>query len=131
MDRYVFPRLHILLARESKNAIIIRRGPSKKTAIIGWDRNTDNFLNKIKKPADLLYEKQTNGVAGPAGNDAYSRNLAISGDTQSIPNITQIPPEVKQKRTEQNQAHARALYNLIFPNAGEMEYHRQQPMSRV
>ena len=31
----------------------------------------------------MLYEKQTSGVAGTAGTDPYSPNLAISGDTQS------------------------------------------------
>jgi hypothetical protein len=37
------PRLHALLARESPMAVLIRRGPSKQTAVIGWDRSTDTF----------------------------------------------------------------------------------------
>ena len=39
----IHPRLHVLLARESNMAIIIRRGPSKQTCVIGWDRGTDEF----------------------------------------------------------------------------------------
>ena len=65
-------------------------------------RNINNIINKIKKPADLLYEKQTSGNVGTAGTDSYSPNLAISGDTQStdkeIPinsNIPQNVPKVK------------------------------------
>lgn len=39
-----FPaRLHILLARESPRAVVIRRGPTRHTAVIGWDRKTDRF----------------------------------------------------------------------------------------
>ncbi len=39
-----FPaRLHILIARNSDQAIIIRRGPSKQTCVIGWDRKSHVF----------------------------------------------------------------------------------------
>ncbi len=39
-----FPaRLHILLAQEGRYGVIIRRGPSKQTHFIGWDRHTDTF----------------------------------------------------------------------------------------
>lgn len=39
-----FPaRLHILLARQSSRAVVIRRGPSRHTAVIGWDRDGDRF----------------------------------------------------------------------------------------
>lgn len=37
------PRLHVLLARDSRQAVVIRRGPSRHTAVIGWDRSTDHF----------------------------------------------------------------------------------------
>ena len=37
------PRIHVLLARESPMAVVIRRGPSKQTAVLGWDRRTDEF----------------------------------------------------------------------------------------
>ncbi len=36
-------RIHVLLAREARTAVIIRRGPTRHTAIIGWDRETDSF----------------------------------------------------------------------------------------
>lgn len=43
MDSAVPARLHVLLARQSEHAVIIRRGPSKHAAVIGWDRKTDTF----------------------------------------------------------------------------------------
>jgi hypothetical protein len=36
-------RLHVLLARDARSAVVIRRGPSRHTALIGWDRETDRF----------------------------------------------------------------------------------------
>lgn len=40
-----FPaRLHVLLARKSHFAVVIRRGPSKRVCTIGWDRQTDQFF---------------------------------------------------------------------------------------
>ncbi|WP_461257083.1 hypothetical protein [Treponema sp. R80B11-R83G3] len=66
-------------------------------------RDTNNIINKIKKTADLLYEKQI-GKAGTAGTDPYSLNLAISDDTQSLDrefpthsNIPQTIPNVNGK----------------------------------
>lgn len=43
MAEAVPARLHVLLARSSTKAVIIRRGPSKLTAAIGWDRAVDSF----------------------------------------------------------------------------------------
>jgi len=44
MQEEKFPaRLHILIARENKTALVIRRGPSKSTCILGWDRTNDTF----------------------------------------------------------------------------------------
>lgn len=43
MPRTIAPRLHVLFARKASTAIIIRRGPSRHTAVIGWDRKTDDF----------------------------------------------------------------------------------------
>jgi hypothetical protein len=31
------------MARESASALVIRRGPSRHTAVVGWDRSTDRF----------------------------------------------------------------------------------------
>ena len=36
-------RLHILLARDSGTAVVIRRGPVQQTCLIGWNRSTDHF----------------------------------------------------------------------------------------
>jgi hypothetical protein len=37
-----FPcRLHVLLARESRRAVVIRRGPSRTVCTLLWDRDTD------------------------------------------------------------------------------------------
>lgn len=36
-------RLHALFARDSSAAVVIRRGPSRHVAVVGWDRKTDRF----------------------------------------------------------------------------------------
>jgi hypothetical protein len=36
-------RLHVLLARNAPTAVVIRRGPARHVAAIGWDRTTDEF----------------------------------------------------------------------------------------
>ncbi|WP_299466889.1 hypothetical protein [uncultured Gimesia sp.] len=39
-----FPaRVHIIIARDNPYAIVIRRGPAKKTCILGWDRSQNTF----------------------------------------------------------------------------------------
>ncbi|MBM7130785.1 hypothetical protein [Dyella mobilis] len=43
MQRPIPPRIHVLLARDTSVAVVIRRGPSRHTALIGWDRKTDKF----------------------------------------------------------------------------------------
>lgn len=43
MSRTVAARLHVLLARDASTGVVIRRGPSRHTAIVGWDRETDRF----------------------------------------------------------------------------------------
>jgi len=37
------PRVHILIARDSPQALVIRRGPAKRTCILGWDRSRNTF----------------------------------------------------------------------------------------
>lgn len=37
------PRIHVLLARRAPVGLVIRRGPSKLTAAILWDRRSDEF----------------------------------------------------------------------------------------
>jgi hypothetical protein len=43
VKRAVPARLHVLLARDASAAVVIRREPSRHTAVIGWDRKTDKF----------------------------------------------------------------------------------------
>lgn len=43
MRRPIAARLHVLLARDAPTAVVIRRGPTRHTAVIGWDRRTDTF----------------------------------------------------------------------------------------
>ncbi len=37
------PRIHVLLAKEAKSAVVIRRGPAGTSAVIGWNRTDDSF----------------------------------------------------------------------------------------
>jgi hypothetical protein len=36
-------RIHVLLARDARYGVVIRRGPSKHTCFAGWDRTNDTF----------------------------------------------------------------------------------------
>lgn len=42
-NQRVPPRLHVFLAREATVGLVVRRGPSKHTCTIRWDRETDSF----------------------------------------------------------------------------------------
>jgi hypothetical protein len=42
MDQ-IAARLHVLLARDAHTGVVIRRGPSKQVATIGWNRDSDEF----------------------------------------------------------------------------------------
>lgn len=37
------PRLHVLLARDGRTGVVLRRGPARQVAAIGWNRDTDAF----------------------------------------------------------------------------------------
>ena len=80
---------------ENKKPImsVVKYIKGKNTAVSTHERELNNILNKIKKTADLLYEKQINGLVGPAGDDTYSLNLVISDDTQSPITIPHYSPE--------------------------------------
>jgi len=85
---------------ENKKPImsVVIDNKGKNTAVSTHERELNNIVNKIKNPADLIFEKQTSEVVGPAGNDPYSLNLAISDDTQSPINIPQSSYIVKEKK---------------------------------
>jgi len=56
---------------------------NKKIAISTHPSRINNVLNRIKKSADLIYEKPDSGIMATAGTDPYCPNLAKNGDTQS------------------------------------------------
>jgi hypothetical protein len=68
----------------------------KNKGVTTHARRINNFINKIKNPSDLLYEKQIRGF-GTARNDPDSLNLAISDDTQLPNNIPQPAHNVNEK----------------------------------
>jgi hypothetical protein len=39
----VKPRLHVLLARDGHTGLVLRRGPAREVAAIGWNRDKDTF----------------------------------------------------------------------------------------
>lgn len=43
MPKDIPARIHAIIARERRRAVVFRRGPSKKVAVIGWNLNTDEF----------------------------------------------------------------------------------------
>jgi hypothetical protein len=52
-ERGKFPaRLHVLLARNAKVGLVIRRGPSKSVCTVLWDRKRDKF--KLGHPPDYF-----------------------------------------------------------------------------
>jgi len=72
---------------------VIANIDGNRIAISTHIRNINNIINKIKKTADLLYERQISGIMGTAGHDPYSLNLANNGDTQSESNQKDTPVE--------------------------------------
>lgn len=52
------PRLHILLANGCRKAIVFARGPSRRTAIFGWDRSSDVFA-QYASVEGRVYEKRS------------------------------------------------------------------------
>ncbi len=70
-----FPaRLHILMARNSDQAIIIRRGPSKHTCVIGWERKR-NIFQVSQWLKGRIYERRCD--ISPSGN--YWIYFAMNG----------------------------------------------------
>ena len=43
MTKKMPARIHVILARRGPKAVVFRRGPSDKVAVIGWDRSDDSF----------------------------------------------------------------------------------------
>ena len=66
MQNEKFPaRLHVLLARQGDNAIVIRRGPSKVTCVLEWNRKNHTFeVSQWIK--GRIYERRSD--ISPSGN---------------------------------------------------------------
>jgi hypothetical protein len=72
------PRLHVLFASRSEQALVIRRGPSNLVATIAWDRRRDRFtLGQWMK--GRLYERRCD--LSPDG--AHLLYFAMNGHWQS------------------------------------------------
>lgn len=72
------PRLHVLLARDSPRAVVLRRGPSKTVCSIGWDRRSDTFTTG-QWMRGRLYERRSD--LSPDGKHLiyFAMNYSESG----------------------------------------------------
>ena len=43
MTKQMAARVHVILSRDGKTGIAVRRGPTKQVCTVGWDRQTDEF----------------------------------------------------------------------------------------
>ncbi len=43
MPKKIPARIHVILARQASNAVVLRRGPSKTVCVLGWNRKTDQI----------------------------------------------------------------------------------------
>ncbi len=74
-----FPaRIHVLLAREARYGVVIRRGPAKQTCLIGWDRQTDTF-----EPAQWLKGRIYERRSDLSPNGRYMIYFAMNGKWNS------------------------------------------------
>lgn len=74
-----FPaRLHALFASEAKYGVVIRRGPSKHTCFIEWDRRNDTF-----KPSQWLKGRVYERRSDLSPNGKYMIYFAMNGKWES------------------------------------------------
>jgi len=74
-------RVHILVARESKKAIIIRRGPAKQVCILLWDRNNDTF--KVSQwLKGRIYERRSDIAADGKHWIYFAANYKYKNETK-------------------------------------------------
>ena len=74
---------------------VIADKKGQKFVISTYPNNVDDYLNKIKDAADLIYEKPDSG--GTAENDPQNLAGNNTNDTQSPKNISQSTPKIKEK----------------------------------
>lgn len=59
MKEIRFPaRLHVLVPKNSANALVIRRGPSKETCVLSWDTTNDRFA-AAQWLKERIYERRS------------------------------------------------------------------------
>ena len=79
MDTKHFPaRLHLLIAKNNDNGIVIRRGPSKQVCILAWDRSR-NIFTVSQWLKGRIYERRSD--ISPSGK--YWIYFAMNGKWQS------------------------------------------------
>ncbi len=88
MTDNIFPaRLHILVARSSKQAIVIRKGPSKYTCVVGWNRGQNTFqVSQWLK--GRIYERRSD--ISPSGSHWIYFATKAKWGTESINTWTAI-----------------------------------------
>ncbi len=75
-----FPaRLHVLVARQGNNAIVIRRGPSKQVCTFEWDRKTNKFSQGQWLKKAKIFERRSDISA----NGKYWIYFAMDGRWES------------------------------------------------
>lgn len=77
-------RLHVLFASETPQALVIRRGPSRQVATIGWNRQTDTFTlgqwlqGQIYEDQSDLSPDGKHFLYFAMGKGSYERWIALS-----------------------------------------------------
>ncbi|QDT63065.1 hypothetical protein [Calycomorphotria hydatis] len=92
-----FPaRLHVLLARDSPMAVVIRRGPSKQVATLSWNRESDRFsLGQWMK--GRIYERRSD--ISPDGKHLiyFALNGKWTSETRGSWTAISIAPYLRAK----------------------------------
>ncbi len=74
-----FPaRIHVLLARDSHESVVIRRGPSKLVCFVGWNRRSDTF-----EPTQWLKGRVYERRSDLSPNGRYLIYFAMNGKWQT------------------------------------------------
>jgi hypothetical protein len=84
------PRLHVLTAADSPEAVVLRRGPAEAVATIGWDRETGAFTMG-QWMHGRLYEHRAD--LSPDGRHMiyFARRPAGAGQPQAFTAISRAP----------------------------------------
>jgi hypothetical protein len=81
-------RLFAILARASRRAVVLRRGPSKQVALVGWDRTDDSFeVGQWLK--GRIYERRCD--LSPAGHKLVYFAASWKGPLQTWTAVSRPP----------------------------------------